>query len=86
MPVDRRAFCREPTRRPSGGASLQSRLWRLSLDKAEREPSPGVNPPPTGMNHNPAVLAGWICVGIGLSAAWYFPVAYLAFVVALILS
>ena len=33
-----------------------------------------------------AVLAGWICVGIGLLTAWFFPLAHVFFSIGIILS
>ena len=33
-----------------------------------------------------AVLAGWICVGVGLLTAWFFPLAHVFFSIAIILS
>ena len=43
-------------------------------------------PPATRRPRTSAILAGWICVGAGLSTAWIFPPAHCFFSIGIILS
>ena len=58
-------------------------LWQIAtaLDTAAASGAAAVRRPATS-----AVLAGWICVGIGLLTAWFFPLAHVFFSIAIILS
>ena len=53
----------------------------MALDPAPAYVAAAVRPPQTS-----ALLAGWICVGIGLLTAWFFPPAHVFFSVAIVLS
>ncbi len=58
-------------------------LWQVAagLEPAVVRAEPEARPPQTS-----AVLAGWICVGIGLLTAWFFPLAHGFFSIAILLS
>ena len=64
-------------------ASEPPPLWQVAaaLDPEETAAAPDTRTPATS-----AVLAGWICVGIGLLTAWLFPLAHVFFSIAIVLS
>ena len=64
-------------------ASRPPPLWQVAaaLDPGDIAAEPETRPPATS-----AVLAGWICVGVGLLTAWFFPLAHVFFSIAIVLS